>query len=874
MNDPNLHPPQWPLSLLRRFCPGKLYEEIEGDLLQRFFRDTTEHGAKSARRKFVRNAVWFFRPGIILRNKISPGAGQLPMFRNYFKTAFRYFANHKIFSGINIFGLATGMCVSFLALLYVHFELSYDTYHQNADKVYRLVTDVVTSTGVNYQSTSVPMAPAIQAAFPEVRSATRILLDYMIVEKDNESFGEEHIAYADPSLHSIFTLPLISGNPATALNNPFTIVLSESAARKYFGTTDCLGKTLLFDRKYPSTVTGVMKDMPLNSHFRTDIFLSLSTLIEKWNPSLEHNWTRFICYTYLLVDQNYNTTELSDQITTFVRQHTNQQSARYNLSLEPLKRIYLHSNPRGSRTGSADSGNLNNIYIIGLTAFLVLFIACFNFINLTTAFSMHRAKEISVRKVFGAARLQLIIQFLTDAVTLSLIAFVLALVMCASLIPSFDALAGKAIATSITDHTQYIGLMFLGALLIGLLSGIYPAFFLSGFQLAGNLKGRFSAGLKGTALRKSLVVAQFSVAIILVIATLVIYRQLDYMQNTSLGFKKDHMLAVDFYFDSRISHYGELIKNELTQLPGIEYASLSSSVPGKPNRKLATLIENADHQMLELFVDAQFADDAFLEQYEVEVVAGRAFSDRFATDSTEAMMINEATVKGLGYNDPKDALGKRFTQLGQEGTIVGVVKDFHFQSLREEVQPLTLRMTQGYTTFLTLTVSSQDLSNTINNLRQKWKELLPDTPFIYFFTDEAFHAQYMNDERFGKLAAWFATIAILISCLGLLGLSAFSAVQRTREIGIRKVLGASVSRIVSLLTKDFMLLVVIAFGIGAPIAWLGMRQWLQGFAYRIDVPWWTFALTGFGVVLAAFITISFQAIRAAFVNPVDSLKIE
>lgn len=873
MHDPESNAPQWPLRFLRWFCPQELCEEIEGDLVQKYQRDRIRIGERQAKYKFIWNAIQFFRPAIILRNKFDMDVIQIPMLRNYFKTAFRFFARHKALSGINLFGLATGMCVSFFALLYVHFEFSYDAFHVQADNIYRLVTDVETSTGTTYQSTAVPVAPAVGSAFPEVKSATRVLLDYMIVQKDHETFSEEHIAYAEPSLFEVFTLPLIGGNPSTALADPFQAVLSESAARKYFGTTDCLGQTLVFDRENPVVVSGIMRDMPYNSHFRTDIFLSLSTLIDRWNPSLQNNWNRFTCYTYLLLDKNSNTGELAERITTLVNQRNGRDgSTTHRLSLEPLKRVYLHGLPRGSRIGSSESGSITNVYIVGLIAVFVLLIASFNFINLTTAFSLHRAKEIGVRKVFGAARTQLTFQFLTDAVALSLIAFVLALVMCLVLLPSFHALTEKVIVGGLPIHVQYFAFMFLGATLIGLLSGIYPAVFLSGYRIAGYLKGNFSTRPKGATLRKSLVVIQFSVAVLLAISALVIYQQLDYMRSASMGFKKSHTIAVDYYFDARISSHSVSIKNELMQVPGVELASLSSSVPGRVNRKLATRIENADHQMQEIFLDAHFADVDFLKQYEIEVVAGREFSALSGTDPTESMMVNEAAVRILGYEDPADVLGKRIVQAGLEGTIIGVVKDFHFHSLRESVQPMTLAMTQGYTTFLTLTLSPEDLSNTLNSLAVKWKELLPDTPFIYFFTDEALAAQYKNEERFGKLSAWLASIAVLVSCLGLLGLSALSAAQRTKEIALRKVLGAPVSGIIGLLTRDFMKLVAVAFGIGAPLAWFTVNQWLEGFAYRVDVSWWVFVLTGLAMALVAFATISFHAARAAVANPVDSLK--
>lgn len=796
------------------------------------------------------------------------------MIKNNFKTAFRYLWSHKIFSDINLIGLATGLCVCFFALLYVQFELSYDNYNQKEDRIYRLVTDVKTPAGINYESASAPMAPAIQAAFPEVQSATRVFLDYLIVQKDQDNFGEEAIAYADSSLFSVFTLPLLRGNSATVFNAPFDIVLSETYARKYFGNDDPIGKTLLIDGKNRATVTGVMKDMPYNSHFRVGLFLSMSTLLKEYAPSMNTNWNKFGFYTYLLLPKNYDPARLAAKLPDFVKKNMDESQVKYSLALEPLKDVYLKEKPRGNRTGTSASGNISNVYIFSLIAIFVLFIACFNFINLTTAFSLQRAKEIGVRKVLGASKKQLIFQFLFDAVLLCIIAVVIALFLCVFLLPVFNQLSEKIISISIFEHIHYVGLLLLIAFSIGLLSGIYPAFFLSSFQPISSLKGKFISGTKGLALRKVLVVTQFAISIILIVATIVVYTQLHFMKNHELGFKKDHQLVIDFHFDKQIIDHEEAVKQQLSGIPGIGKISMSSAIPGRYNHTFPTEIENPDKGMTEFRTNSYFVDYDFLSQYQIQLIAGRYFSKDISSDLKNAMIINEATLKSLGYNDPNAAIGKRFTQRGNSGTIIGVVKDFHFHSFTEEVQPLTLMVTPGFFTFLTLNISSKNLQATLKNLESKWKELAPGMPMIYFFADDAYNAQYKSEAQFGKLFLCLSVIAILLSCLGLLGLSAFSTVERTKEIGIRKVLGSSVPAIVKLLTKDFLKLILIAFVIGVPIAWLGMYKWLQEFAYRIHISWWIFALAGISVMVIALLTISFQAIKAAIANPVDSLRSE
>ena len=795
------------------------------------------------------------------------------MIKHYCKTTFRYLREHKIFSAINLIGLATAMCVVYFALLFVNFELSYDQFNTKASRIYRISTDVETAAGINYETTSAPVAEAIQASFPEVKTATRTFLDYYIVQKDENNFGEETLAYADPSVFSVFSFPLIKGNPATVFNAPYTMVLSETAAKKYFGTIDCLGQTLTLDGKIPATVTGIMKDIPQNSHFRTDIFLSMSSLIQPGSNWMT-NWSRFGFSTYVLLNKNANAGQFKKKLSQFVNEHPLEGNLHYSLTLESLTSLYLHGKARGNKAGGTAVGSYKNIYIFSMVALLVLFIACFNFINLTTAFSLKRAKEIGVRKVMGASKKQLAFQFLTDAVILSLLAFILAIFLCALVLPWFNELTGKTISTGIFDNIKYLGLFLLMSTGIGLLSGIYPAFFLSGFQPITNLKGKFANSTKGLLLRKGLVVAQFTISIVLIVATIIVYKQLNFMKNENLGFKKAHNLVIDFHYDNRIIDHNEMVGAELTKIPGIQYASVSSAIPGRPNKKFPTTIEGINNENQEFQSDAYFIDYNFLKQYGLEVIAGRGFSKNFGSDLKESMMINEAAVKKLGFANPEEAIGKHFRQRGGTGLIIGVVKDFHFHSLHEEIQPLTMQVSPGFFTFLTLSVSSDNIQQTIKTVEKKWAAIAPGLPMIYFFADETFNAQYITEDRFGKLFICFAGLAILISCLGLLGLTSFNTIQRTKEIGIRKVLGASATGIVKLLTKEFIVLVIIAFLIGSPIAWIGMHYWLNDFPYRIPIGYEYFLFAGVLALFVAVLTVSFQAIKAAIANPVKSLRSE
>ncbi|HEY5390536.1 MAG TPA: FtsX-like permease family protein [Hanamia sp.] len=795
------------------------------------------------------------------------------MFKHYLKTTFKYLKEHLIFSSINLVGLATALCVVYFAFLYVHFETSYDTSNTKADRIYRLSTDVETPAGINYETSSALLAGAIENAFPEVKTATRIFLDYYIVQKDENNFGEETLASADSSVFHVFSFHLIRGTVSSVFNAPYTMVLSESAARKYFGTTDCLGKVLTLDGKIPATVTGIMKDIPQNAHFRTDIFLSMSSLVKPGTNWME-NWSRFGFSTYLLLNKNTDANQLQTKLTSFVKDHPLNNNLKYSLSLEPLTTLYLHGKARGNKAGATATGNYKNIYIFSIVALFVLFIACFNFINLTTAFSLKRAKEIGVRKVLGASKKQLTFQFLTDALLLSFVAFLLAVLLCALLSPLFNQLTGKPIIGNIFYNVKYLILFLLIALVTGLLSGIYPAFFLSGFLPITNLKGSFIKSSKGSFLRKALVISQFAVSIILIVATIVIYKQLHFMSNENLGFKKEHNLVIDYHYDDRITDHLDAVKAELKSIPGIQFASISSSVPGRPNRKFPTTIEGINNQPQELQVDTYFTDYNFIEQYGLQIIAGRGFSKDMPGDVGTAMIINETEVKRLGFTDPRQAIGRHFLQRGTNGTIIGVVKDFHFHSLHEEIQPLSILMTPGFFTFITLTVSGNDIQTTINNVEKKWSSIAPGLPLIYSFSDETFNAQYLADDRFGKLFICFATLAILISCLGLVGLTSFNTLQRTKEIGIRKVLGASSQSIISLLTKEFVFLIIIAFVIAAPVAWISMNYWLHVFPYRIKINLGYLVIAGVISILIALITVSFQAIKAAIANPVNSLRSE
>ena len=792
------------------------------------------------------------------------------MIKNYLKIAFRNLWRHKAFSFINIMGLTVGMSACFLIFLYVKFELTYDAFNTKADRIYRVVADIKTPTEVIKAGTAAwAVAPNIKNEFPEVEAFVRVSGADMLVSRGDAKFQEDNARYADSAFFQVFDFKLIKGDPRTALTAPLTVVLSEKTAKKYFGNTDPMGQTLLFTAdKLPATVTGIMKNMPENSQIIADMLISMSTLTKRFNPDLDGQWGNYGGSNYLLLKPGTNATALQAKFPAFLEKRNGSEMKELQmyptLLLEQLREVYLYS------TRGGGSGNINNVYVFSIIAVFILLIACINFINLTTARSTERAKEVGIRKVVGAGKSQLTRQFIGESIIICLIAFLLTIGLTSALLPLFNQLAGKTVSEGIFSNWPYLGMLFMAAISIGLLAGIYPALVLSSFKPVVVLKGRFATGTRGILLRKGLVVAQFSISIALIIGTIIVYRQMNFMRNRDLGFSKDQVLVLDTGGDPA----KETLKQALASIPAVKSASLSSSAPGTFNPADYSEIENNKGDLQIANLDLYFVDFDYIKQFDIKVVAGRGFSRDFLTDTTQAMVVNETTVKLLGYTSPQQAVGRRFKQWGREGKIIGVIKDFHVRSLQQDIKPLTMRIEPGGYNLLSAKIAVDKLPATLATIENKWKTLLPNRPFSYLFLDEIFDRQYRTEERFGKLFLNFAILAIFISCLGLLGLAAYSTMQRTKEIGIRKVMGASVSGIVNLLSKEFLKLVIISFFVAAPAAWYFMNQWVQGFAYRSPISWWIFAVAGIAALLIALFTISFQAIKAAVMNPVKSLRSE
>jgi len=788
----------------------------------------------------------------------------LAMIKNYIKTAFRSLLKNKSFTAINIFGLALGLTTCLLIVFYMIDELSYDRYNTSYERIYRVNSELkYGGTTSTFAITAPPVGKAMVKEFPEVENSTRITPALNIrFKKGTEIIDEPKSVYCDASLFSIFTLPMIEGDHITALKQPSSVVISASAAKKYFQTTKALGKTMVMPGNGGIyKITGVISDMPHQSHFKADFFLPL-------NDNNNVNWASFKYNTYILLKPGTDTGRLESKFDALLKRNINTKDFNYDkfsaggnyikISLIPLTDIHLKSNMQ--RELSAN-GNLQYIYIFSAVAVFILILACINFINLSTARSANRAREVGVRKVLGSRRKHLIAQFLSESLIITLAATILAALAAWALLSAFNNLAGTELAISAQTFKWFLPAIFLVIIVVGGLAGSYPAFYLSAFQPVHVLKGRLSTGFKNSFLRSFLVVFQFSISVFLIIGTLVIYNQLKYIQSKNMGFDRNQVLVVK---NVTTTNNPAILKQEIKQLPGVLNATLSSFLPTGINRWPNNISTN-DGKAIQ--TEFWTVDEDYVKTMGMTLVWGRNFSKTFPTDSS-AMIINEAAAKMIGYKPGSpEVLKKKYH-------VIGVVKDFNFASLRENVMPLVMVWQQDWMASLSVKVNTAQLPTVLSNIQNKWKQLAPNHQFEYSFMDDDFNAMYDSEQRIGKIFILFASLAIFIACLGLFGLAAYATEQRTREIGIRKILGAGVAPLVFMLNKNFIKLVLIAIVIASPLAWWAMQKWLQGFAYREDLNIYIFLVTSVIAVLIAFFTVSFQSVKAALINPVESLRSE
>ncbi len=799
------------------------------------------------------------------------------MLKNYLKIAVRNLLRHKGYTLINISGLAVGMACCLLILLFVQDELSYDRYYERAGRIHRLRVERFAGGGETelVARAAAPMAPAIINDYPQVERAVRISQRTYLVERGDQRFYEEKFFWADSTLFDVFSFKLVKGDPKTALAAPHSVVLTEELAKKYFGDKEPMGQLLMIEKR-EAKVTGIVQRPPAQSHFTFDLLGSFSTLeVLNQRPSTQWGWWNLGYHTYLLLVPGAPAADLQAQLrelpSRYVGDEEKQSGYRQFLYLQPLTDIHLHSHYRGEIEPNSD---IAYVYVFSAVALFILIIACINFMNLAIPHGgTQRAKEVGMRKTAGAVKSQLVGQFLGESILLAIFAFLVALLLIEFFMPSFNQLASKALSPRYFEQIPFFAGAFLFAVIVGIVAGIYPAFALSAFQPVEVLKGKASSGAKGAFFRKGLVIFQFAISVALIVGSMVAFHQMRFMQSKNLGFQKEQMVVLNMRNNEEVRRRFEFFKTEIEQIPAVIGAAFSSSVPGRGNNtNVISRKEGMNEEGQTMSILA--VDYDFVQTYGLELVSGRAFSKNFATD-TAAFVINEATVKALGWRTAEEAVGNKLTrQFSDTRQVIGVVKDFHFSSVQNAIEPLVLQIYPRWFNYVSVHIDAKDVPETLSQLREKCQALAPGRPFEYFFLDDDFDRQYRLEERVSQILNVFTAITIFVACLGLFGLASFMAEQRTKEIGIRKVLGATVSNVTLLLSKDFVKLVLAANLIAWPAAYFAMNKWLQAFAYRINLGWWMFALAG-GVALAiALLTVSTQAIKAALTNPVEALRYE
>lgn len=816
------------------------------------------------------------------------------MLRNYLKIAFRNLWKNKIFSMINIFGLAIGMACSLLILMFIQYELSFDKFHKNADNIYRLVVNrQYPGRATGYSMIPQSYAGAVKQEFSEVVESVRVF-DFLgggnlQIKIGDKRFDEKRVLNVDSNYFKIFSAVILAGDSKTALNKPNTVVLNATTAKKYFGTTNAVGKIIQIEglNNPPLEVTAICEDYPDNSHFTFDLLISTAG-----NKGFKDtDFVGFAAHTYLLLNPNTTAENIEAKFPKLIEKYASGDIERrfgqtyslfqsngngYHYYLQPLKKIYLTSHLEAELR---PTGSQNAVYIFGIVAIFILLIACVNFINLSTARSTERAKEVGLRKTFGSEKQALVTQFLTESTLLSFISIAVSVIFVYLLLPVFNWISGRIFSYDELINSQSILILLGFTILVGFVAGIYPALVLSSFKPNQVLKGKFKSSSYGIFLRNGLVIFQFSISIILIICTLLVNSQMQYMMGDKLGFEKEQTIIIER--TDLLAEKSLAFKDELMQLPQIKSVSGASALPGFEN--YFGVSWQAKESKEPMTGRGIIVDDQYQKTLALEIKEGRFFSRDFSTDSL-AVVLNEKAVKELGLTNPIGA--KLISPEGfynapngtkYEYTVVGILKDYHFQSLHQAIAPLVFTSASKFNnvSFITAVhLKSGDYTNAIASLETKWKEFVKDRPFHYSFLDQNLQKQYQAEKTTQQVFSFFSSLAIFIACIGLLGLAAYTIQQKTREIGIRKVLGASIFSITTLLSKDFLKLVLIAILIASPIAYYLMYQWLQNFAYKVDIKWWIFVLAAIISISIAILTIGYQAIKAALMNPVKSLRSE
>lgn len=787
------------------------------------------------------------------------------MLKNYLMIVIRNISKNKLYSFINLIGLAIGMTCAILILLWTQDELNFDSFHDKSDRIYRIVQDQVNSSGVfKLAATPAPLAETCKEEFPEVIDYVRIrpVTRKLLLKINEKLVYEDGFAYADPSIFEIFTFPFVSGDPKTALSDPSSVIITEKIAKKYFSNEEPIGKTILVNNRNIFTIKGVIKDVPQNSHLRFSILAHFDKLKE---IGARTGWYDNGYFAYLLLTKNASYKEFREKFAQIKKKYAPESSSQFYL--QPLSEVHLKSDFDIDLYGHSEF-KIQNIYIFSSIALFVLLIACINFMNLSTARGNRRAKEVGIRKVVGANKETLIRQFFGESLLLSFIALIFALILVHLCLPMFNDLSGKQLAMNYFDFKLIVGLIGI-AFITGIIAGSYPALYLSSFEPVSILKTTMGSRLKGSTLRKFLVITQFALSIILIIATGIVYKQLDFISNRELGLDKKNIIYVPLRGEIRNNF--EPAKNELVKDSNIIKVGSCSDLPtytvsSSTGDNIQWPGKSPDDDVL---FHSFAVDYDFINTFGIKIVEGRKFSKDFPSDAKN-YILNETALKATGLKSP---IGKPFILWGMEGKIIGIMKDFNFKSLHKKVEPLMLYMTnQPYYAFIK--INSKNIPAAISKIESTWKKFSPAFPLEYHFLNEEYENLYKVEKQIGKILNYFTFLAIFISCLGLFALSSFMAEQRTKEISIRKVLGATIKGIILLFSKQFIKWVLVANIIAWPIAYYTMNLWLQEFAYRTTINWILFALAGVIAISIALLTVSYQTYKAATTNPTEALKYE
>jgi len=903
----NVTPPCWTDRFLEWYCAPELLDEIQGDLHEAFYARIQKYGLRKAQVLFIKEVLLFCKPSSFEKPVFTSNFINMHgMLGNYFKIAWRNTLKNKVFSMINIFGLALGLAACFLIMQYVRFELSYDKFHENSDRIYRVTLETNQSSSQILSAANHPgVGPALNADFPEVEAYARVAPQSIFLgntaawshvdEHNNvKVFNEDRVYNVDPSFLTIFSFPFVYGNPENAFPNTSSVVISEKISKKFFGSENPLGKTLLLNGRRPFTVTGVFEDVPENSHIKFDILVSYffrEGWGGGWNQSWDWVWAEY--YTYVLLAPQANPEELEAKFPDFTLKYMGERMKEMNyeerLHLQPIADIHLKS-PNLTKEREVH-GSEQTVYFLVIIAVLILIIAWINYINLSTSKSIERAQEVGLRKVAGASRQQLITQFLFESAIVNFLAIVLSFIIIIVALPYFNQLTGKSIGTSIFDlllvNELWFWLALAGIFVLGsFFAGLYPAFVLSSFRVTTVLKGKFFRSRSGIILRKTLVGSQFVISVALIAGTIMVFRQVTFMRNQELGYVKDQLLVVKspLVGDSTFRQRLETFKTELKRNPDIHSLAPSSEVPGRMISQL-NFIRNRSEGSESNFLCYHFRIDRdFIETYDLDLVAGRNFreDERLISpdEKTNPVMLNEKAIESLGYKSAGEAvdqlinfgLGSRDDWVGE---IVGVVSNHHQRSLKEGYDPIIFFPSPGFSgQYFTINLSMQNPSETVAFIEGQYEAAFPKNQFDYFFLDDYFDRQYAADQQFGKVFGLFSTLALVVACLGLFGLSTFMIAQRTKEIAVRKVLGATLSSMVVLFSKDFVKLIVLANLIALPLVYLGVKNWLNNFAFHTNIGWMMFVVPATLLLIISLVTVSFQTFKTGSGNPVKSLRQE